>query len=231
MKWMLLVDDDPVTHLFVKSAAQSEIEVKGCSSIAEAMRVLEKEDLPDIVIIDRMLPDGDGLEICSRMKSEERLKSIPIVFLSSKDAEVDKVSGLFAGADDYLVKPLGPLEFKARIHARLRTLNARISVGEVILDLESHRAFVCRKGEQKVLDLTRIEFKIFVTFAQAPDRIYSRGALLTKVWSENVSLSDRVVDTHISNLRQKISGAGLVIEAVRGEGYRLLVQKAVPHAS
>lgn len=219
MKQVLLIDDDQLIHSLVKGSIQNEYTLISCYSLAEAEKLLESSEPPSIILIDRMLPDGDGLSICARIRAIERTKSTPIIFLSGKDSEGDKVSGLFAGADDYVTKPFGPLELKARIQARLRSIPQKLFIAGLEIDLESQRVLTI--DQRKEIDLTRIEYKMLVTLAQSLNRVFNRNTLLDKVWGANCNISDRVVDTHLSHLRKKIAGTGIIIESLRGEGYRL----------
>lgn len=223
MRQILLIDDDAITHTIVKGIVKDDFSLVGCYSLSEATSYFDKGGIPHLVIIDRMLPDGDGIALCSKMRADPRLSSVPIIFLSSLKSETDKVSGLFAGADDYVSKPCSVLELKARIHARLRTDQSRIAFGLITVDLASHRTFIQNGSSQTELELTRKEFKLLITLMQSPDQIFSRDQLLTRVWGDDTNVSDRVVDTSMSHLRKKISGAGVSIEALRGEGYRLVL--------
>lgn len=226
---VFLIDDDEITHALVKGAIDQDLSLISAYSLAEANKLLDQDVKPEIVIIDRVLPDGDGLAICSKLRAHPQLKDVPIIFFSSQGGEMDKVGGLFAGADDYISKPVSPLELKARIQARLRAKSRLISVGKLSLDLTSHRVFL----DGNEIDLTRIEFKILVTLAENLDRVFSRDHLLSAVWGATSNVTDRVVDTHLSHLRKKLSGAGVKIEALRGEGYRLVLnpQEGGGHAA
>lgn len=223
---ILLLDDDRATHVIVKGVLDKGQVLISCFTLSEALTFLDQDELPALAIIDRMLPDGDGLTLCTKMRSEEHTKEIPIIFLSSKDSETDKVGGLFAGADDYICKPVGSLELKARILARLRSISKKIVAGGLSVDLASHRAYAEVDGIKQEIELTRIEFKVLVTLMQSPDRVFSRDRLLTDVWGPSSHVSDRVVDTHLSHLRKKLIGTGIKIDAIRGEGYRLLLDRS-----
>lgn len=221
MKKILFVDDDEVTHKMVRHSLSGELPVISCFSLAEADKILESETEIAAVIIDRGLPDGDGISLCTRVRGIPHLKSVPIIFLSSASAETDKVGAFFAGADDYVTKPFGLLELKARIQARLRNRGSRLALGNLEINIESQRASF-REGDQvSELDLTRTEFKILVTLMQSPDQVFGRESLLDKVWGVGCHVSDRVVDSHVSHLRRKISHTGVLLESLRGEGYRL----------
>lgn len=220
-KYIVLIDDDETTHAIVKGVLSKDINLISYFNLKEAMHSLEKDTIPSLVIIDRVLPDGDGIHLCSNMRTIERFKEVPIIFLSGKIDETDVVSGFFAGADDYLKKPVSPLELKARIHARLRIQNMTMALGKITIDVNSHRAFKHAGVNKSEIDLTRIELKLLMTLMRSPERIFTRDALITNVWGGNLNLNDRVIDTHISHLRKKIEGADLKIEALRGEGYRI----------
>lgn len=228
---ILLIDDDPLIHNIVKSAAPEGNSFLSCFTIKEAHAMIDSGTAPDLIVVDRMLPDGDGLEICSRVRGIAHLSDTPVIFLSSKCSETDKVGGLFAGADDYITKPVSPLELKARIQARLRKSSGLLHLGNLRLDCDAQRAFHILKGVPTEIGLTRIEFKLLLVLIKGGDRISSRETLLNKVWGPSLSLSDRVVDTHVSNLRKKIAMTGVRIESLRGEGYRLSPEQAFGQAS
>jgi DNA-binding response OmpR family regulator len=219
---VLLIDDDLVTHTIVKGVINNDLDFSGCFTLAEAEDWLLKNNPPHLFIIDRVLPDGDGLSICSTIRSNERLREVPIIFLSSKSSETDKVGGLYAGADDYISKPVSPLELKARIQARLRSFSNKLNVGKLSIDLGTHRVILEEVNDLKTeIELTRIEFKLLVALSGSPDRIFSRDQLMSQAWGSTTHISDRVIDAHLSHLRKKILKSGLLIESVRGEGYRL----------
>lgn len=226
MKKILIVDDDPTTHTVVKGVLINDFNVISCLNISDACAELDKTPPPDLVILDRMLPDGDGLSICTKMRADERLNAIPLIFLSAKLTESDKISGLYAGADDYMIKPFSPSELKARVQARFRMETKKIFIENLVIDINAHRAYIknTENGAQNEIDLTRLEFKLLITLAQSQERLFSREYLINKVWGSATNINDRVVDTHLSHLRKKISQSGVKIEAIRGEGYRLLLK-------
>lgn len=221
---VLLVEDDPITKEIVTKSIGKFFSFICCSSIAEAQAILDQDQAISMVIVDRRLPDGDGLRLCDSIRGDQRRQGTPVIFLTACESESDKLSGFFAGADDYITKPFSPLELKARILARLRARNGgqSLSAGRLAIDLEGHRVHQIDGQQTPVeIDLTRIEFKLLVTLALSLDKVLSRETLLHKVWGENCHVSDRAVDSHISHLRKKIAGAGLHLESLRGEGYRL----------
>jgi DNA-binding response OmpR family regulator len=225
MKDVLLIDDDIITHTMVRSVLTGDLKLVSCYSLAEAESYFDSGNIPILVIIDRRLPDGDGINLCSKMRNSETIMDVPIIFMSGKTEEMDVVGGLFAGADDYICKPVRPLELKARIQARLRVQSKKILLGKLVVDLSSHRAYSQQGVDLVEIDLTRIEFKLLITFMLSPDKVFSRDSLITKVWGINSNLSDRVIDTHISHLRKKIADTSVAIEALRGEGYRIKLEQ------
>lgn len=221
MKYVLLVDDDPMMHTTVKLALKSEFGVLGCFNLTEAQTLLSTRDDIVLVLLDRMLPDGDGLQLCQKIREDGDLAPIPIIFLSSLINESDRVSGFYAGADDYITKPFSALELRARVQARLRTQMQNLIAGKLVIDVSAHRVFLKDDQHATLLDLTRTEFKLLTFLIQSLGQVLSRELLLSKAWGDSMNVSDRVVDTHISHLRKKIKGSGLSLQSLRGEGYRL----------
>jgi two-component system phosphate regulon response regulator PhoB len=182
------------------------------------------QSLPDIVLIDLMLPGIDGLEVCRRLRSESRTAQIPILMLTAKSAETDRIVGLELGADDYVTKPFSPRELAARIKAILRRTcqNPSDESGKVIrrdgLTIDLGRCDASYEG--KNLDLTATEFRLLHLLALHPGRVYSRSELIDGVLGREVAVIDRTVDVHITALRKKMADRGDWIETVRGFGYR-----------
>ncbi len=186
-----------------------------------------EEQIPDLVVLDIMLPDMDGIEVCRRLKSDDKYKHLPIIMLTAKSGETDIVLGLELGADDYMVKPFSPRELSARIKSILRRTSASespkgegdiIKVGEQIsIDLNRHDVWV--NGEK--VKLTKTEFIILQTLSSKPGWVFSREKLLTKLWGDDKFVIDRTIDVHIKNLRDKLKSAGSAIINVRGVGYKL----------
>jgi two-component system alkaline phosphatase synthesis response regulator PhoP len=223
MKKVLLVEDDQIIHRIVDGAIRRDFELVSAFSVKEGLEKLVSGHEFAAIIIDRGLPDGDGLSMCTQLREQDHLQNVPVIFLSARDSESDKVSGLFAGADDYMTKPFSPLELKARLHARLRTAPKRLFVGDVEVDLDGIKAFHHDTQGKRELILTPIEFKLLAVLSQNMDRVLNRDALLDKVWGAECHISDRVVDTHISHLRKKLKDTQTQLEALRGEGYRLVI--------
>jgi DNA-binding response OmpR family regulator len=185
-------------------------------------------ELPQLVVLDLMLPDLDGFEICRRLKREERLSPILIIMLTARAEEADRVSGLELGADDYMVKPFSPKELVARVRAVLRRSgragekSKRIEVGgSLTIDLDSVEVSV----EGRKLELTATEFKIMELLASRKGWVFSREKILDHLWGNEKSVTDRSVDVHIKHLRDKLGPAGGHIRNVRGVGYKLVDER------
>jgi two-component system phosphate regulon response regulator PhoB len=182
-----------------------------------------REPYPELIVLDWMMPGGSGIQFLKQLKQDEMTRQIPVVMLTARGEEEDKVRGLEAGADDYITKPFSPKELTARLHAVMRRVSPT-SVDEVIevqglkLDPVSHRV----SAEEKALDMGPTEFKLLHFFMTHPERVYSREQLLNNVWGTNVYVEDRTVDVHIRRLRKAIEETGhdRLIQTVRGAGYR-----------
>lgn len=184
-----------------------------------------RQNSPDLLLLDIMLPDLDGMEICKRLRADERLKEMPIIFLTAKGEEVDRVVGLEIGADDYVVKPFSPRELLARVKAVLRRRGQVLGKAEVIeapgLRLDSRSREVTVRGES--ITLSTLEFKLLHFLASQPRRVFSREQLLDNVWGRDRFVTPRTVDVHVRRLREKIENrdaAPRYIQTVRGSGYR-----------
>jgi two-component system, OmpR family, phosphate regulon response regulator PhoB len=183
---------------------------------------LARERSPDLVLLDLMLPDLPGTDVCKALKKDPRTERIPVMMLTAKGEEVDRIVGFELGADDYVVKPFSVRELLLRIEAVLRRAHgepvrhANIEFGCLRVDREAHRVWV---GEEEVV-LTAIEFKLLVTLHDAKNRVQSRTTLLDDVWGIEADITTRTVDTHVKRLREKLGPAGNYVETVRGVGYR-----------
>ncbi len=193
-----------------------------------ALRAATEEPIPDVILLDLMLPDVSGTEICRRLKAEPRTRHVPIIMLTAKGEEIDRVIGLEVGADDYVVKPFSVRELMLRVRAILRRAQSSETPNAVVggerrfadlrVDPEAHRAWV---GAFEIT-LTALEFKLLTTLLDRKGRVQSREQLLEEVWQMPSELTTRTVDTHVKRLRQKLGHAGDYIETVRGVGYRFL---------
>ena len=186
----------------------------------DAMMLVE-EEMPDVIVLDWMMPHLSGIEVCRRLKSKSTTRGIPVIMLSARSEDVDRVRGLETGADDYVVKPYSVIELMARVRSQLRRV--RPSVGQqltyydITLDAESHK--VTRDGNE--LKLGPTEFRLLVTFMEKPSRVWGRDQLLDRVWGRDNYVDTRTVDVHIGRLRKALMqfGDGDVIRTVRGAGY------------
>jgi two-component system phosphate regulon response regulator PhoB len=191
----------------------------------EALELARLEPLPDLIILDLMLPDISGTEVCRQLRADSKTKRIPIMMVTAKGEEIDRVVGFEMGADDYMVKPFSVRELLLRVKAILRrsvveevSSTVRSMFGCLVLDSEAHRVWV----EDDELTLTALEFKLLKTFMDRKGRVQSRERLLDDVWGYDVAITTRTVDTHVKRLREKIGPAGSYIETVRGVGYRFV---------
>ncbi len=179
-----------------------------------------KKTKPNLIILDWMLPDADGLEICRFLKNQDDTKTIPVIMLTAKSEEVDRVLGLEMGADDYISKPFSVRELVARVKAVLRRGKASaVSIlkgGSITLDLERHEVWV----EEKRVELTAVEFNLLKILLSKKGWVFTRDKLLDLLWSGEKIVTDRTVDVHISNLRSKLGKAGELIRNIRGVGYK-----------
>jgi DNA-binding response OmpR family regulator len=191
----------------------------GVSALASA-----REHLPALIVLDLMLPGMNGLEVCKTLKSDSSTKHIPIVMLTAKSDEVDRILGFELGADDYMTKPFSPRELVLRVQSVLRRNNAPVEpadvlkLGDITVDRIRHQVTI--RGKE--LDLTATEFKLLTTLIERRGRVQSREVLLNDVWGYESSIDTRTVDTHVRRLREKLGKAADCIETIRGFGYRML---------
>ena len=185
--------------------------------------------LPDAILLDWMLPGQSGLALARRWRADARTKAIPILMITARGDEPDKVSGLDAGADDYITKPFSTQELLARIRAVLRRrapeqASESVSIGALALDPVAHRV----TWADQPLRLGPTEFKLLNYLMRHPERVHSRAQLLDKVWGDHVFIEERTVDVHVKRLREALGAGGALIETVRGAGYRLTASPAAP---
>ncbi len=224
MARILIVEDEPdlqqVIEFNLKSAGY---EVLKASNGAEGLR-LARDGKPDLVLLDIMLPDSSGLEVCRQLKAAEQTRGVPVIMLTARAEEIDRVVGFEIGADDYVVKPFSVRELTLRISAVMRRASSpsaedkTVVFGRLRMDREAHRVWV--SGEE--IELTALEFKLLATLYDRRDRVQSRTVLLDVVWGIRADVTTRTVDTHVKRLREKLSDARDYIETVRGVGYRFL---------
>ena len=186
--------------------------------------ILVDEDQPDMIILDWMMPKLSGIEVCRRLKMRPETRSIPVIMLSARAEEVDRVRGLETGADDYVVKPYSMVELMARARAQIRrvrpsTVGVTLEYGDIRLDPEAHRVY----RADKVLKLGPTEFRLLAALMEKPGRVWSREALLDRVWGRDIYVDTRTVDVHVGRLRKTLCAFGHQdpIRTVRGTGYAL----------
>ncbi len=217
-------DDKNLRELTVYALGQGGIEARGCADDAEFRRACA-ERLPDAVLLDIMLPDADGLEILGRVRKTPGLSNVPVMMLTAKDTELDKVRALDSGADDYLSKPYGMMEMVSRTRALLRRAGREavqeqatcVTVGDICVWPDRREATVA--GAE--LSLTMREFDLLEFLMKSPGVVFSRETLLQRVWGWDFDGGSRTVDVHIQQLRAKLGDAAELIETVRGVGYRI----------
>lgn len=225
--------DQPTVLVVEDEAAQREVlsynlEAEGFrvarAENGEEALVLVDEENPDIIVLDWMLPNVSGIEVCRQIKSRPETRNVPVIMLSARSEEVDKVRGLETGADDYVVKPYSVIELMARVRAQLRrarpsAAGLRLEYEDIVLDSETHR--VTRSGSE--LKLGPTEFRLLSTFMEKPGRVWSREQLLDRVWGRDIYVDTRTVDVHIGRLRKALSqhGGNDPLRTVRGAGYAL----------
>ena len=183
--------------------------------------------LPDAILLDWMLPGRSGLVLSRKWRSEARTRTIPILMLTARGDEPDKIAGLDAGADDYITKPFSTQELLARLRAVLRRRAPEqsdeiVTVGELALDASTHRV----TWRDQPVKVGPTEFKLLQYLMTYPERVHSRSQLLNKVWGDHVFIEERTVDVHVKRLRESLGAAGIMVETVRGAGYRLTAQAA-----
>ncbi|HSH98731.1 MAG: phosphate regulon transcriptional regulator PhoB [Methylophilaceae bacterium] len=220
---ILIVEDEPaIQELLALNLTQAGHNPLRALSVEQA-QLLIREALPDLIILDWMLPGMSGIEFARKLKSDELTKAIPIIMLTARGEEIDKVRGLEIGADDYVTKPFSPRELNARIKAVLRRRAPQmtddpIEVKGLRLDPVTHRV----TGNGDVLDLGPTEFRLLHYFMSNPERVHSRTQVLDRVWGDRVFVEDRTVDVHIRRLRLALANSGHedLVQTVRGVGYR-----------
>lgn len=219
---VLIVEDEPaIAELIAVNLRHGGFDPVVANDSVTAQRELDAV-LPDVILLDWMLPGQSGLSLAKHWRKQARTKTIPILMLTARGDEPDKVAGLDAGADDYITKPFSTQEMLARIRAVLRrrapeSVNDSVTVGALVLDAATHR--IAFEGQE--LKLGPTEFKLLHYLMKHAERVHSRSSLLDKVWGDHVFIEERTVDVHVKRLREALGGAGTMVETVRGAGYRL----------
>ncbi|MDD3401935.1 MAG: response regulator transcription factor [Hespellia sp.] len=214
-------DDVNIRELVIYTLNSTGMEAKGCEDGSILWKILEKE-CPELILLDIMMPGEDGISILKKLKSSSKTKNIPVIMLTAKGTEYDKVVGLDLGADDYVTKPFGMMELVSRIKAVLRRTETPdnkevLSAGTVEMDIKKHQ--VLAEGREVVLTLK--EFDLLELMLRNKNSVLSRDQLLTNVWGYDFGGETRTVDVHIRTLRQKLGAKEEVIETIRGVGYRI----------
>ena len=221
---VLLVEDEPAQREILRYNLASEGYEVAMAENGDDALILVEEVMPDVILLDWMLPGVSGIEICRRVKTRKETRMIPVIMLSARSEELDRVRGLETGADDYVVKPFSVTELMARIRTQLRrtrpaAVGQRLEYEDIVLDGESHR--VTRGGEAVKLGPT--EFRLLTTLMEKPGRVWSREQLLDRVWGRDVYVDTRTVDVHVGRLRKALCkhGGEDPLRTVRGTGYAL----------
>ncbi|NLT68735.1 MAG: response regulator transcription factor [Acidobacteria bacterium] len=219
---VLVIDDEKDLYELISYNLEKEGFVVRGALDGESGLAAARDDLPDLILVDLMLPGMDGFEVCRRLRSESRTASIPIIMLTAKSGESDRVLGLELGADDYVTKPFSPREVAARVKAVLRRAAPRtvapsvIRHGNLVIDM-TRREVSC---EGDPIQLTASEFRILHFLAVHPGQVFSRSELIDGAMGRDVTVVDRTIDVHITGVRKKLGPCGELIETVRGFGYR-----------
>ncbi|HRD66868.1 MAG TPA: phosphate regulon transcriptional regulator PhoB [Candidatus Competibacter sp.] len=222
-KRILIVEDEqPIREMVIFSLTGAGFEVREAGDARQAQtRIAER--LPDLILLDWMLPGISGIDFARRLKREELTRELPVIMLTARAEEEDTVQGLESGADDYIIKPFSPRELVARIRAVLRrggpaAEDEMLRANGLSVDLASHRV----SAGETLLDMGPTEYRLLEFFMSHPERVYSRGQLLDRVWGSNVYVEERTVDVHIRRLRKVLEphGYDALIQTVRGAGYR-----------
>jgi two-component system phosphate regulon response regulator PhoB len=219
---LVVEDEDAIREMLMMVLEQAGFAPSAAADAEEARKLLD-DNLPDLILLDWMLPGISGVEWARRLKKEPIYRDVPIILLTARGEEEDKVRGLEIGADDYMTKPFSPKELVARIRAVLRRSGkiqgqAQITLGDLMLDTEQHRLSI---GD-KQLEVSPTEFRLMHFFMTHPDKVYSRTQLLDQVWGRSVYIEERTIDVHIRRLRKILEEYGRedLVQTVRGFGYR-----------
>ena len=220
---ILIIEDEPDIRKNLKyNISREGFDVITAGSLSESEEIVNSNSI-SLVILDLMLPDGSGLDLCKKFKSNSKTESIPIIILTAKDDEVDRVVGFELGADDYVTKPFSVRELILRIKAVLKRGQTKKEVveverqfGDLSMDIESHEVYV----NNDEIDLTALEFRLLRHLVDRRGRVQSRDQLLSDVWGYSAEITTRTVDTHIKRLREKLGPMGKYVQTIRGVGYK-----------
>ena len=220
---ILLIEDEPdIRKTLEYNLSREGFDVACASSLSEGKHYINADQF-SLILLDLMLPDGSGLDLCRELKSDSEKKTTPIIILTAKDDEVDKVVGFELGADDYVTKPFSVRELILRVKAVLKrgnqksaNLEVQRQFGDLVIDVDSHEVFV----DNESITLTALEFKLLRQLVDRRGRVQSRDQLLSDVWGYSADVTTRTVDTHIKRLREKLGVMGKYVQTIRGVGYK-----------
>ena len=220
---ILIIEDEPdIRKTLEYNISREGYEVISASSLSEGREKLESASF-SLLLLDLMLPDGSGLDLCRELKQDKSLSSMPVIILTAKDDEVDKVVGFELGADDYVTKPFSVRELILRVKAVLKrgerksdNMEVQRQFGELKIDVDSHEVFI----NDDQVSLTALEFKLLRQLVDRRGRVQSRDQLLSDVWGYSSDVTTRTVDTHIKRLREKLGDMGKYVQTIRGVGYK-----------
>jgi len=224
---ILIVEDEPaIQELVAYTCSSNGYSVRRAESVSAAREAIGQQ-LPDLVLLDWMLPDKPGIDLLKDLRTEDRTRAVPVIMLTARGSEADRVVGLDTGADDYVVKPFSPRELVSRIRAVFRRRAPQhsgesVSYGPLTIDPARHEVLV----EGKTVSMGLAEFKLLSFLVNHPDRVYSRAQLLDNVWGDHVFIEERTVDVHVLRMRKALTpvNAQHLVQTVRGLGYRLSVR-------
>ena len=221
---VLVVEDEPAQREVIAYNLEAEGFAVSRAENGEEALMLVEEVAPDVIVLDWMMPTLSGIEVCRRLKIRSETRAIPVIMLSARSEEVDRVRGLETGADDYVIKPYSVIELMARVRSQLRRVRPaatgeRLEYEDIVLDATSHRV---NRGKNE-LRLGPTEFRLLSTFMEKPGRVFSREQLLDRVWGRDIYVDTRTVDVHIGRLRKALTqhGGSDPLRTVRGAGYAL----------
>lgn len=222
-KLIAIVEDEPdISELMALHLEKAGYGVRSFTNGNDFLKCIERT-VPSLVLLDLMLPDMDGIEICKNIRRREQFTSVPLIMVTARGEETDKIIGLELGADDYMTKPFSPKELVARVKAALRRHTVAsatavpLEIGELHIDREKYEASIAGRK----LDLTSAEFKILALLATRPGWVFSREKILDHLWGDEKAVIDRTVDVHIRHVREKLGPAAHMIKNIRGIGYKL----------
>lgn len=223
---LIVEDEQDLVSTLEYNLEREGFETQSAMNGSDGLALAEAEPHPDLVLLDLMLPDVSGTEVCRRIRENPDTANIPVIMLTAKGEEIDRVVGFEVGADDYVVKPFSVRELVLRVKAILRrareipddedSAEEELVFGEIRIDIPAHRVLV----EDDEVRLTALEFKLLTTFIERKGRVQTRDVLLSDVWGIDADVMTRTVDTHVKRLREKLGEAGDYIETIRGVGYR-----------